>query len=80
MTKISLLFRKNYDILYLYYDILHTGSHNFDARCHNMSQDVIIFPKNRSIFCHSRFSNKKIELQALNACWKVVGQNTPSIL
>ena len=58
--------KKNYDILCLYYDILHTESHNFDVRYHNILQDVIIFFKEQQYFRHSKILNKKIELQTLN--------------
>ena len=37
-------------------------------------QDVIIFSKEHGYFRHPKFSNKQIDLQALNTRWKVVGQ------
>ena len=52
--------------------ILCAETHIFDTEHHNIPLDIIIFFKKNKYFHHSKFSNEKMELQTLNARWKVI--------
>ena len=71
--KIFLLFKKNYDILYSYYDMLNARIHNFDAGYHNILQDILIHFQIVEIFLLFKIFKRKNRTECIKYALESAG-------